>query len=193
VITALTAVAGLVLAFVNRMELNRRPEMTLTMPAVLRITHHTDGYTVVLQPTFTVHDASEVTSVVTDLRLEVEPQQDISPRFEWVDIAAYIDDPVTGFPDWEYRADPAPLVVIQEQPRSDHIRFASGEPLPAGRWTMQLVAIRDGQEDLIERFCVTLTDDLVTRLRDNVGSYFVLRNDYTDDADDQCYRFGTFA
>ena len=168
----------------------------MTMPTALRITQHTDGYSIVIQPTFTVHETSELTSVVTDLRLEVDAQEDVSPRFEWVDTAAYVNNPYTGIPDWQYHADAAPLVVTQAEPRNEHIRFVSGDPLPAGTWVMRLAAVREGQEDLVSRFCVNLSDDLIATMMSQRGVYTVLRTDYTDGADgadDSCYRSGWFS
>lgn len=191
-----TAVAALGLSTINWVSLNGDPEITMSMPRVLRVSQHTDGYTLTLQPTFTVLDNNEHTSFVSGVRLDVEPVAGVSPKFYWVDVARFVHDQTTGLPVWRYSADPAPISVTWSQPSSDFLRFVSVDPLAPGTWTMRLSAEHLASEPLQATFCVTLTRAEVTWLRRNPG-YHVMRNDYPSGAGDErgsadCYRFGRF-
>jgi hypothetical protein len=194
-VTAVMAAAAFILSFYNLMEANRTPEMDITMPTYLRLTKYKTASTLVIQPTFTVRKTSNLTGVVSTVRLEVEPQQNVSPHFRWDDVIRYVDDNKgTHYLNWLYVADPAPLIVTPDRPRNDHLRFLSDEGLPVGTWTIHLIAERVGEKPLEASFCVTLTVKDVQRMKDNMGGYLNFRNNFRPDelvragaAD--CYRF----
>jgi hypothetical protein len=194
-VTALMAAAAFILSLYNLMEANRTPEMDITMPTYLRLTKYKTESTLVIQPTFTIRKTSNLTGVISTVRLEVEPQGNVSPHFRWDDVIRYVDDNKgTHYLNWLYVADPAPIIVTPDRPRNDHLRFLSDEGLPVGTWTIHLIAERVGEKPLEESFCLTLTVKDVQTMKDNMGGYLNFRNDFRPDelvragaAD--CYRF----
>jgi hypothetical protein len=193
VVTAVIALGAFLLSVYNWIEANQTPQLNVAMPKLVRLTQHSDGYTLAIQPTFAVIKKSDATNVVSSVRLEVESKGDVSPHFRWIDVVRYIDsDSQTHVPRWQYLADPAPIVVTLDRPRNDHLRFASAQPLPAGTWTMRLIVERVGQKPLEQSFCLSLTKIDVQSMRDHVGSYYVFRNDWKIDelGAGDCYSTG---
>jgi hypothetical protein len=175
-LTVVIALAAFLLSVYNLVEAHKKPELSVTMPKHVRLTHFSDGDFLIIQPTFAVLEDSNLTSVVSAVRLEVEPNGNVSPQFRWTDIVRFVDKNDSHIPDWEYVNDPVPIIVTPDGPKSYHLRFDTLE-LPAGTWTMRLIAERVGDEPLQRSFCITLTPGDVESMKKNSGSYHNFTND----------------
>ena len=176
-VTAGAAIAALVLSVVTWRELKKEPATTVSLPKLVRLAEHSDGFTLTIQPTFTVLTRTDVTSVLSDVQLRVIPKNGVSPSFRWVDVAEFSMDTQTRVPVWSYLADPAAIVITQDAPYAKHLRFVSDESLPSGLWSMTLVAVREQQSSLERDFCVDLTSAAVKQMHESAGGDFILRND----------------
>lgn len=178
VLTALAALAALILSLITTVQINRSPDMSLIMPRILRITHGFGKMYVYIQPTFTVYQKTDVTSVVTSVRLNLTPPQSnfAPPHFYWLDTVELIDDPQRG-KIVKYASDPAPIVVTPDKPQVPMLRFLA-EPalLAVGRWRGSVTVERQGQSPLVGEFCIDISADNISTFSD-LGDAHVMRND----------------
>jgi len=136
--------------------------MSLTLPRVLRIAQNPDFMEVYIQPTFTVFEKTDITSVVTSVHLDLIPPPQTShptPYLYGGDVVEFTDAQTgTGRLAGKYLSDPAPFAVTQDKPQALMLRFygPSGS-LIAGRWHGALTAERQGQPSLRDNFCVDLS------------------------------------
>jgi hypothetical protein len=104
ILTAITAIAALILSLISTVQLNRRADITLTMPKLIRIsqgipalgsTAGTLQTAIWIQPTFMVYQKTDVASIVTSVRLDVTPLAATGsapslppalPYFYWVEV-----------------------------------------------------------------------------------------------------------
>jgi hypothetical protein len=156
-----TAVAALVLSFMTWAQSQRTPEVTMDLPAIVRIGG--DFFDVYVQPSFHVPreygSLARISAVRFEFSLDGAPESR-TPNFYWQDSGTFgqLDDGGFG---WTYATDPAPFVVGHEEPQRPTIRFSAEEGLISpGRWSGTLTAYREaGQEPLVERFCVVVSED----------------------------------
>lgn len=194
VLTALTAVAALVLSLISTAQLNRRADMSLTMPSVLRIVQLQSRVEISVQPTFTVYQKTDLTSTVTSVRLSVAPPPQINsapPYFYWADVIEYAYDTQTGNRVGRVLSDPTPIIVTQDKPQTLMLRFiATPAFLNAGKWEGTLTAERQGQSPLVSRFCIDISADNITSSQIGTLNAVVMRNDQSPllTQTSNCYR-----
>jgi len=189
-LTALTAVAALILSLISTVQLNHRPQISLTIPSVLRIAQARlpQGDTRVevnIQPTFAVYEKTDLTGVITSLRLNMIPPSPLNsppPHFVWEDIIEYDYDITTGGTKGKIISDPGPIIVTQDKPQSPMLRFIANQALlQSGRWRATLTAERAGQPPLVSEFCVDVSDHMMSAVAPqgtpNTLGAFILRND----------------
>jgi hypothetical protein len=190
-LTALTAVAALVLSIITTMQLHRRADMFLTMPTIIRITQGDLGpqypqypvqVQIAMQPTFAVYEKTDVTSIVTSVRLNMTPppQTNVAPPyFYWIDVVEYVYDLPTNKVNGTFVSDPTPIVVTQDKPQTPVLRFfAMPARLTVGRWKGTITAERQGQSPLVSEFCLVISaDNLSALIQTGVHSYVIMRND----------------
>ncbi len=68
IITAITAVAALILSIFTFVQSRRTPEVTMNLPAVMRIRE--DMFDIYLQPSFSVPSEYDQTATITSVQLE---------------------------------------------------------------------------------------------------------------------------
>src|SRR6476661_7943756 len=74
VITGIVAVAAFVLSMINYSDANAEPEVTMTLPAIVRFTGvPNSGAFFAIQPTFALLKASSKSAVVTEMSLDLQP------------------------------------------------------------------------------------------------------------------------
>lgn len=200
VLTALTAVAALILSLISTTQLNRRADMLLTMPNVIRFAQ---GYPlggparaeILIQPSFMVYQRTDITSVVTSVRLRMTPPPHTNsppPYFFWADVVEYNYDTQTGITQGKSLSDPTPIVVTQDNPKAPILRFlATPAFLEMGRWKGTLTVERQGQTPLVSEFCIDIsTNDVSTNMQFGSLNEFIMRNDQTPPSAQapNCYR-----
>jgi hypothetical protein len=189
-LTALTAVAALVLSIITTMQLNRRPDILLTMPTIIRVTQGSLGpqypvqVQIAMQPTFAVYQKTDVTSIVTSVRLNMTPPPQANsapPYFYWLDTVEYVYDLPTDKINGKFVSDPTPIVVTQDKPQTPVLRFfAMPAWLTVGRWKGTLTAERQGQSPLVSEFCLDISSySLSVLTQTGVHSYVIMRTDQT--------------
>jgi hypothetical protein len=165
ILTGLTAVAALILSLISTVRLNRRADMSLTMPSVLRVAQgYLRGSTQVqlsIQPTFTVYEKTDITSVVASVHLHMTPpsqNNSAPPYFFWADIIEYAPNTSS----MNVLSDPVPIVVTQDKPQALMMRFiAMSTLLKEGRWNGTITVERQGQSSLVRQFCIDIPADTI--------------------------------
>jgi len=119
-----------------------------------------DRVEIYIQPVFTVHQKTDVTSVVTWVHLSMTPLSQTNsapPYFYWQDVVGFVHDPETDKINARFSYDAAPFVVTQDHPRASILRFAATRAfLTMGRWEWTLTAERQGQPSLVAEFCIDI-------------------------------------
>jgi hypothetical protein len=176
IITAITATVALIISGYTFMQVNTRPEMIISLPRLVSLVNGYRGpnsqpeLDLIMQPTFYVYEKTDVTSVVSDLTIDVRDVTvaDGIRRFWWIDNIEYIDDPsnpTVVIPDWE--ADPRPIIVQQDSPQAPAVRFttpdAAGSLRPS-TWDVTLTVTRLKQEPIRLSFCIELGEAAIQQL-----------------------------
>ena len=191
-----TGIAALTLSIMNWIQLNHRPSVTMTMPSLIRISQGTDYANVYLQPTFTVAEKTDLTGIVSWVRLEVEPLAGSAappaPRLFWEETVDFVYNAQSGEADYRYLSDPAPIVVTQDKPQLPYILFESDRPFGAGDWQWRVIAERQHQTPLVAEMCVHLSTEDVTQLKEQgLARYLVFRAIRSTSSASACYRRNT--
>jgi hypothetical protein len=180
--TVVTAVAALVLSITTYRQLNHRPDIQMVMPKLIRIAQ-SDTYTwLYIQPSFTVQEKTDLTGVVSSVRVALRgPPGTNRPRFYWWGVAAFSQNNGQGL-SYGYLADPAPLVVTQDKPQAQYLRFNSLVPVfTIGRWNGSLIVDRQGQSPLSTSFCIDMSASALQQIQQAQGNtWYLFRNDPPD-------------
>lgn len=190
-ITGLTAIVALILSLLSTVQLNRRADMSMTMPSVLRFaqgfpTPGNSRIELMVQPTFAVYEKTDLTSVVTSIHLDMtRPPGTNSPTpyFSWYDTLEYDYDVSTGGTNGKVLSDPGPIIVTQDKPQSLMLRFIATQTLlGAGRWGATITAERQNQSPLVVQFCINISPGMISPIAPrgvpNTFGVFILRNDH---------------
>lgn len=188
VLTALTAVAALILSLMSTEQLNRRPAMTVAMPKIIRITqvgNATQGpgwVAISIQPTFAVDRKTDRSTVVTALHLTMIPppgNNSLPPYFYWLEIVQYTQSQasIVG----QYLSDPTPFAVTQEKPEFPTLQFRAESPVvTVGKWKGTLTTERLDQSPLKNNFCIDISPDNLSFLtKTGISNFLTMRNDQT--------------
>ncbi len=193
ILTAVTAVVALILSVITTVQLNRRADIFLTMPKIIRIsqgipalgvTAGTSQLSIWIQPTLMVYQKTDVASVVTSARLNVTPSpvtksalsSSVLPYLYWLEVDKFVYNQNTGLADPVYDSDPSPIVVAQDKPQAMHLRFFAAQPfLTPGRWQAVLTVERQGQSTLMRNFCIDISENNISRF--STSAYITYRND----------------
>jgi hypothetical protein len=145
---------------------NAAPELTLTMPAFIRVAQGPNlgnVAVVYLQPSFTNTGQSARVEVISGMTLRVQPTSGGEPvEFSWQEIDRFILDPLTGKLNYEYVGDAQPLLVSQGNPQAPLANFngPQGWRFAPGAFKTTLIAARQVNTAPIQRTMeVTFTSD----------------------------------
>jgi hypothetical protein len=158
-----TAVAALALSVVTWAQSQRTPEVTMNLPSIIRIgAESPESFDVYLQPSFSVPRSYDSTARISAVQFAFSLEGAVetrAPNFYWHDSGIFGQLDEGGF-GWTYASDPAPFIVGHQEPQRPTIRFiALDERISPGHWTGSITAARGpGQEALVERFCVVVSE-----------------------------------
>ena len=166
-ITALAAVAALVLSVVTYMQVNQLPALDLVVPKVMRVSQGQGQIEVYVQPTFTLTNKSEAPAVITDVRVRLKPPAGAggtAPNLVWWEISEFDPsdkDPLVPAVN-RFKSDPTPITVTRDRPESLMLRFSSlrqgGGSLTTGVWRGEFVISQDDAPDVTADFCIDLSN-----------------------------------
>ncbi len=174
VIPVSVALVSLILSLYTLFEARQAPTVVLTMPAVVRLTQGPDAAWLYLQPLFVNTGSNNRVEVIADLVVTVRRRNDDAMAFHLDEFGAWDYDPETGFLNWTFVSDPAPLVVGPTAPQYPIGLFIAP---PGWRWTagdyqLTVAAARAvGGTPLRGRMKLTLTEDQVAYLNANPGAF----------------------
>jgi hypothetical protein len=159
IVSAITAAAALLLSLFTSIQLNTSPDLLVSMPRVVEFrTVAPDQFYVLVQPSFYVNEKSDVSTVVSDLKLAVSLRgtAEGGRSFVWVDsVDTTFDDDGKFLHPWI--ADPGPVVVPADVPQSPLARFEALEQeglRSGGTWDLALTIDRLDQSPVRIRFCI---------------------------------------
>ncbi|GAA1704304.1 hypothetical protein GCM10009734_03600 [Nonomuraea bangladeshensis] len=154
-----TGMIALLLSIINWASLNRKPELTLSLPPLIRIAQADDVW-LYLQPTFSTTTKTETTDYITGMELQVRPRTApaASTNLVWDETGTWVYDPTKQETTWAYESDPEPLLVTQDSPRSPIILFSVDNwQFRPGRYELELRATRSSTPSpLSVTFCLDI-------------------------------------
>lgn len=165
--TAVTAVAALTISLYTAVQLNTRADLIVSMPRVIDVRSYGEGGSyIVVQPSFYVDEKSDVSTVISDLKLTMSHREAGDARkLIWQDNITYEVEGGSFRHRWNSRT--GPIVVKAEAPQSPNARFAQPEGNPirrSGIWDLTLTIDRLEQSPMTIRFCLDIDQVQVDRL-----------------------------
>jgi hypothetical protein len=127
------ALVSLVLSLYGVIADREPPDVVVTMPDRVRIAQGADAAWLYLQPRFVNTGGNNRNEVINHVTVEVAPLPDGTPvPFAWDEQGTWLDNPDTTRIDWQFLADPAPIVVGPNAPQ-----FPIGLFIAPSSWTWQ--------------------------------------------------------
>jgi hypothetical protein len=181
-IASLTALAALVISTIVLVRQSGYPEIIVTLPPRIRV--EIDDSTsnpnlMFIQPTFSVVEKTDRVGLVSSMRVELKKRGGPEElRLQWDETGEWRLNPEGRGTTYEFMADPTPLVITQEAPRSPQALFQTNGKYTAGTWDAMLIVNRAAdQPDLKIPFCLIMQEELVNRMNERLGSTISLWND----------------
>lgn len=168
------ALISLVLSLYTLFEARQAPTVVLTMPSVVRLSQGPDAAWLYLQPLFVNTGSNNRVEVIADLAVTVQRGSGDPVAFRLDEFGAWEYDRATGYLNWAFISDPAPLVVGPTAPQYPIGLFIAppGWHWQAGDYQLTVMASRSvGETPLQGRLTLTLTDEQVTYLDANRGGF----------------------
>jgi hypothetical protein len=162
-ITIATSLAALMLSISNFVALRSYPEVTITLPNVVRIAQGEDVW-FYMQPTLSAREKTDKVEVFTEVELHIEAikiSMVNSPSFFWDESGAFNYDSNSNALTYVRTADPSPLPVSPEKPQQPLMLFNSlNWNFSAGRYDGSLTFNRaNGGIPLLAKFCLILSSE----------------------------------
>jgi hypothetical protein len=153
------------------------PDVVMTMPVRVRIAQGSTTPWLYIQPRFVNTGDNNRNEIIQNLTAEVVPVSGGTPiPFGWDEEGSWIYNTQTFRLDWQFVADPAPIVVGQNDPQFPLSLFIGPTDWPwqAGTYRVTIVADRTVQEEPLRGTVeFTLTPDLVAIVADPDGPFLV--------------------
>ncbi|EFL17622.1 hypothetical protein [Streptomyces sp. C] len=181
----IAAVAALAFSLYNFTELQRKPEIDLSLPHFMRIGMEDDNVQFFVQPTVSARIRTQDVEVIRDAHFDLTGTGALAsskrPVFYWRELGAWNFDAEASWLSYQWSADPAPFIVSQDKPQQPIFLFqADGWNFRAGRYEGKLRLTRTGSRSpLTKAFCIVLSERAAKEIRDGEpsrGIYF-FRND----------------
>ncbi|WP_133897757.1 hypothetical protein [Streptomyces sp. KS 21] len=184
---AATAAGVVALAFslYNFAELQKKPEIDLALPHLMRIGLVGMDTHFYLQPTVSTRVKTQDVEVIRDVRFQLTPLGSISsskrPVFYWKEVGTWNFDPAAEWISYRWSGDPAPFLVSQDKPQQPIFLFqADGWSFQPGRYEGSLQLRRSGNHSpLTKNFCLIISAKSVDEIRGGASrqDIFYWRND----------------
>lgn len=168
------ALVSLILSLYTLFEARQAPTVVLTMPAVVRLSQGPDAAWLYLQPLFVNTGSNNRVEVIADLKVMAQHDDGEAVAFRLDELGTWEYDQETGFLNWAFASDPAPLVVGPTAPQYPIGLFIAppGWHWQAGDYQLTVTASRAvGGTPLQGRVKLTLTEDHVAYLNANRGGF----------------------
>ncbi|MER6996179.1 hypothetical protein [Streptomyces sp. NPDC000410] len=169
-VTTATGLVALAISLYNLAELQRKPDIDVTLPHIIRIAQGKDVW-LYLQPTMSTRVRTQDVEVVMKAELRLRPTGAIAksdePEFFWDETGSWTYDFGKNSIFYRRDADPVPLLVSQDKPQQPTILFnAIGWNFRPGRYEGSLNLHRASEsEPLVSRFCLEVSKESVKRFR----------------------------
>ncbi|MFJ8213033.1 hypothetical protein [Streptomyces sp. NPDC096033] len=166
-IGTLVGVVALGLSIYNLLALQQEPAVEVALPHIIRIAQGKDTW-LYLQPTLSTRVKTERVEVVTQIELELRPQNGGKrPAFFWDETGSFSYNAASHDLTYQRVADPSPLLVSQTAPQQPLLLFnAVGWNFAEGRYVGTLVLHRESsRQPLRKRFCLVISKDAVSIMR----------------------------
>ncbi|MEW2136210.1 hypothetical protein AB0892_06310 [Streptomyces sp. NPDC005409] len=182
---AATVAAAVALAFslYNFTELQKKPEIDLALPHLMRIGMMGMDTHFYVQPTVSTRVKTQDVELVRGARLNLTPAGASAKRpvFYWKEVGTWNFDPAEEWLSYRWSGDPAPFLVSQEKPQQPIFLFqADGWSFQPGRYEGSLQLDRaGGRGPLSKKFCIIMSSKAADEIRHGAsteGIYF-FRND----------------
>jgi hypothetical protein len=186
IVTAFAAAAALILSLMTYIQLNSRPDMAITMPRQMVVWSGklnggtTPAFCTDLAARFRVDRKTDLPSTVLDARMELEQPNGRRLTLPWVSLVRFSDpresDPTTAVSGLTrvWQGLPSPITATQDaagQSTMEYCTYQSGGNvinLVAGRWNGRLEVQRDGQDPLVQTFCIKVADRAAKAFNDGI-------------------------
>ena len=158
----------------------REPVVDVVLPQQIRISVNRSGAApfsiAFLRPTFVHAGPSQQVEVVETMRLELTPPDTATTHtIEWRETGNFVQDATSPAINYQWVADPAPLLLSRETAQSPIAVFYGDPELvwSPGVWQAVLLGTRAaGDPDLVARFDFELSQERVDLLN-GVGGVYV--------------------
>ncbi|MFG2754488.1 hypothetical protein [Streptomyces xanthophaeus] len=165
----------------------RTPEIDVSLPHVLRIGQQEgENAFVFLQPTVSTPQRTEDVEIITSMELELRPSRPADrskrPEFWWDETITWRKPVEKGY---EHADDPHALVIAQEAPQQPVLSFvAENWNFAPDTYHGTLTIHRaSNPKPHTERFCLTITAEVLKEWQTKPGWWFPFRNDDPDATD----------
>lgn len=158
----------------------REPVVDLVLPQQMRLSVNwtrAEPFSVALfQPTLLSAGPSQQVEVVQDMTLTLHPtaRPTDTHTIEWQEVGRLYTDSATGTINYEWIADPAPLLLTRESAESPLGAYYGDNALVwwPGEWKAVVRAVRaEGKPDLVARFSFDISQEQFDLLRSGAQSY----------------------
>ncbi|MFJ9729518.1 hypothetical protein ACIRP3_43015 [Streptomyces sp. NPDC101209] len=178
-------VVALAFSLYNFVELQKKPEIDLALPHLMRIGLVGKDTHFYLQPTVSTRIKTQNVEVIRDARFHLNPVGSISslkkPVFYWKEVGTWNFDPAAEWISYRWSADPAPFLVSQDKPQQPTLLFqANGWSFQPGRYEGSLQLSRSGNRGpVVKNFCLIISKKAVDEIRGGAKreDIFYWRND----------------
>lgn len=145
----------------------REPVVDVVLPQMIRISVNGSGpapFSIAFfRPTFVHAGPSQQVEVVETMRLILTPPSGAAGHtVEWRETGAFTQDPTSPAINYQWLADPAPLLLSRETAQSPIAVFYGDPSLvwEPGEWRAEFHGTRmAGEPDLVARFTFTVTQE----------------------------------
>jgi hypothetical protein len=169
---AVVGAAALTLSIFNSIALNKKPDVDIALPHVVRIRQLPGGTKLYIQPALHARSTTERSEVIKQVELRLRPAKAgvPEPAFFWYEISSLTPDPNPKSRYWyivKYLADPTPLLINKNRPQLPTLQFmARNWTFPEGRYEGSLILQRASEQGpLTQNFCLFISHDAVEDIR----------------------------
>lgn len=190
-VSSLAALTALAFSLYNFISVQRQPDTDVTLPHIVRISQGADVW-FYLQPTLSTRVESTQAEVIprVDLRMYPSNLGSRKPTFFWDESGAFTYDPTQKTLNYDWKADPSPLLVSRDKPQQPLMLFtATSWNFSAGNYEGRLTLHREGSnKPLTADFCLTLSTSAINSLRSHgQNSWIGFRDDVPEARAKGCY------
>ncbi|MFD9477924.1 hypothetical protein [Streptomyces nojiriensis] len=184
-VATVAGVAAFAFSLYNFAELQKKPEIEVALPHLMRIGVMGKDAHFYVQPTVSTRVKTQDVEVIRDARFELTPAASVAsskrPIFYWKEVGVWNFDPASEWLSYRWSGDPAPFLVSQDKPQQPIFLFqADNWSFEPGRYEGSLQLSRAGtRNSLIKTFCILLSRKAADEIRGGAskGGIYFFRND----------------